>query len=182
MLVRNFPSNADIGSPDADASNDEIILEEENFVRLSAQGLTNVSWEPAEIFDNPTAIDVTAFPNQPSTTITVTGTDDNNCTVASQLTLTLDNLRPKRTFSPNGDGMNDCWEILNSSQPNTQGCKIYVFDAKGRNIKVADAPFENNCVWDGNSNGSPVPEGVYYFVLKCDDSQMSKSGSILLAR
>ena len=182
VLVRNFASNADITSPDFDASTDLITLEEDNFARLTASGLTNVSWEPADIFDNPSAIDVTAFPDQPSTTIIVTGTDENNCTVSTQLTLTLDNLRPKRTFSPNGDGMNDCWEILNSSQPNTEGCKVYVFDSRGRNIRVADAPFENNCVWDGNFNGSPVPEGVYYFVLKCDDSQMSKSGSILLAR
>lgn len=185
VKVRNFPSNADISSPDADASLDLITLEEDNFVRLSAVGLTNVSWEPADIFDNANAIDVTVFPNQPSTTITVTGTDDSNCTVSTELTLTLDNLRPKRTFSPNGDGVNDCWEILNSSQPNTEGCKIYIFDARGREIRVADAPFANNCVWDGNSNGSPVPEGVYYFVLKCDNSQgsqMSKSGSILLAR
>ncbi|MEP1033902.1 FG-GAP-like repeat-containing protein [Ekhidna sp.] len=182
VKVRNFPSNADISSPDVDASSDLITLEDDNFVRLSADGLTNVNWEPVDIFDNPTAIDVTAFPDQPSTTIIVTGTDDNNCTVSSQLTLTLDNLRPKRTFSPNGDGLNDCWEILNSSQPNTEGCKIYVFDARGKNIKVADAPFTNNCVWDGNFNGSPVPEGVYYYVLKCNDNQMSKSGSILLAR
>lgn len=182
VLVKNFPSNADISSPDFDVSTDEITLEEDNFIRLSASDLTSVTWEPADIFDNANAIDVTAFPDQPSTTIIVTGTDGNNCTVSTQLTLNLDNLRPKRTFSPNGDGLNDCWEILNSSQPNTEGCKIYVFDARGRNIKEADAPFENNCVWDGNSNGSPVPEGVYYFVLKCDDSQLSKSGSILLAR
>ncbi|MEP1603424.1 FG-GAP-like repeat-containing protein [Ekhidna sp.] len=182
VKILNFPSAADITSPDADASSDLIILDEDNFIRLSAEGLTNVTWTPEDIFDNANAIDVTAFPDQPSTVITVTGTDVNNCTVSSQLTLELDNLRPKRTFSPNGDGLNDCWEILNSSQPSTQGCKIFIFDARGREIKVADAPFNNNCVWDGNFNGSPVPEGVYYFVFKCDDSQMSKSGSILLAR
>lgn len=189
VKVRNFPTDVDISSPDADASTDEITLDEENFIRLTAEGVTNVSWssdvqpEPTSIFDDPGAIDVTVFPNQPTTVITLTGTDDNNCTVSSQITLLLDNLRPKRTFSPNGDGTNDCWEILNSSQPNTAGCKVYVFDSRGRNIKVADAPFENNCVWDGNSNGSPVPEGVYYFVFKCDNnSQMNKTGSILLAR
>lgn len=188
VMIRNFPTDVDISSPDGDASADEITLEEENFIRLSAVGVSNVSWssdilpEPTSIFDNPSAIDVTVFPNQPTTVITLTGTDDNNCTVSSQITLLLDNLRPKRTFSPNGDGTNDCWEILNSSQPNTNGCKVYIFDSRGRNIKVADAPFENNCVWDGNFNGSPVPEGVYYFVFKCDDSQMNKTGSILLAK
>lgn len=187
VMVRNFPSDVDISSPDQDASSDEITLDEANFIRLSADNVTAVSWssdapDPEAIFDDPIAIDVTVFPNQPRTTITVTGTDDNGCTVSSQVIIILDNLRPKKTFSPNGDAINDCWEILNSSQPNTQGCKVYIFDSRGRNIKVADAPFANNCVWDGNSNGSPVPEGVYYFVLKCSDDQMSKSGSILLAR
>ena len=125
---------------------------------------------------------VTVFPNQPSTIVTLFGTDDNGCAVSSQIEIILDNLRPKRTFSPNGDGLNDCWEILNSSQDNTVGCKVYVFDARGRNIFVGDAPFENNCVWDGNFNGTIVPEGIYYFVLKCDNDLTSKSGSILLAR
>ncbi|MEO9870511.1 FG-GAP-like repeat-containing protein [Ekhidna sp.] len=182
IRIRNFPSDIDISSPGIDASTDIVTLEEDNFISLMADNVSGVTWEPSEIFDNPTQVSTLAFPNQPSTTITLTGTDSNGCTVSTQLELILDNLRPKKTFSPNGDGINDCWEILNSSQDNTLGCKIYIFDARGKNIRVADAPFVDNCVWDGNSSSSPVPEGVYYFVFKCNDTQMNKSGSILLAR
>lgn len=182
VLVINFPTDIDISSPDFDASTDVITLEEDNFVSLTAENVTNPVWRPNEIMNDSTAAMVRVFPNQPSTTITLIGTDGNGCTVASTIEIILDNIRPKRTFSPNGDGLNDCWEILNSSQTNTAGCKAYVFDSRGRNIFVGDAPFTNNCVWDGNFNGTPVPEGVYYFVFKCDDDNMSKTGSILLAR
>ncbi|WP_436516175.1 FG-GAP-like repeat-containing protein [Ekhidna sp. To15] len=191
ILVRNFPSNVDIELSDF-STPDIITLEEENFVNLNALNLdiSTVRWRPNDIMSDSTAQTVTVNPNQPSTIITLLGVDASGCNVSTQVEIVLDNIRPKRTFSPNGDLMNDCWEILNTLPTNiadpandpVAGCKVYIFDSKGRNIKVADAPFDNNCVWDGNSNGSPVPEGIYYFVFKCPDDQMSKSGSILLAR
>ncbi|MEO1256397.1 MAG: gliding motility-associated C-terminal domain-containing protein, partial [Bacteroidota bacterium] len=181
IRIRNFPSDADIQLSDGSAS-DDVTLEEDNFISLTAQNVTNPRWRPNEIMSDSTNLTVTVFPNQPSTIVTLIGTDENGCTVSSQIEVILDNLRPKRTFSPNGDGLNDCWEILNSSQENTVGCKVTVFDARGRNIFEGEAPFENNCVWDGNFNNSPVLEGIYYFVLKCDNNLSGKSGSILLAR
>ncbi|MEQ8906161.1 FG-GAP-like repeat-containing protein [Ekhidna sp.] len=188
IKVVNYPSTLDIAISD-NTTPDVVTLDEANFVNLSAinrdgsmPNITNPRWRPNDIMSDSTSISVTVFPNQPSTIVTLIGTDEDGCAVSSEIEIILNNLRPKRTFSPNGDGMNDCWEILNSSQPNTEDCKVYIFDSRGRNIKVADAPFVDNCVWDGNSGGSPVPEGIYYFVFKCSDSQMSKSGSILLAR
>jgi len=183
IKIVNFPTDAEISLSDG-SSPDQVTLEEDNFVPLSTN-LTSVSWEPEDIIDNPTATSVTVFPAQPTTAVTVTGTDDNGCLVSTDIEIILNNLRPKKTFSPNGDGINDCWEILNSSQPNTEGCKIFVFDARGRNILEDDAPFADNCVWDGNSGSTPVPEGVYYFIFNCDDNANgieSKTGSILLAR
>lgn len=191
ILVRNFPSNVDIELDDF-TTPDIVTLAEENFVNLNAVDLdvSTIRWRPNDIMSDSTSQSVTVFPNQPSTIVTLFGVDNNGCNVSSQIEIVLDNIRPKRTFSPNGDLMNDCWEILNTLPTNiadpsndpVAGCKVYIFDSKGRNIKVADAPFDNNCVWDGNSNGSPVPEGIYYFVFKCPNDQMSKSGSILLAR
>ncbi len=52
----------------------------------------------------------------------------------------------------------------------------------GANILVEDSPFANDEVWDGNFKNNPAPEGVYYFVLKCDDSAQNQTGAILLAR
>ena len=182
VLIKNFESDVDIISSEYDLSNDTVTLEEENFIALTAANLlSDIAWTPASLINDTTLTTITVFPSTSRTVVTLSGTDANGCSVATQLVIDLDNIRPRRTFSPNGDGQGfDCWEILNTSELN--GCTVYVFDSRGKNILVEDSPFENNCVWDGNYNGAQVPEGLYYFVLKCDDSNLSTSGSILLAR
>jgi gliding motility-associated-like protein len=191
VKIRNFANTLSIEpTPSSLLTGDTLVngitypmisLESENFVVLNATGGSSFTWEPSTNFEDPTSNQVTFHPSQPLTLVTVTGVDNNNCDQTFTTAVYLDNIRPRRTFSPNGDGLGfDCWEILNTSS--IEGCKVYIFDSRGKNILVADSPFANNCVWDGNYNGSPVPEGVYYFVLKCADSGINKSGSILLAR
>lgn len=182
VRILNFPTTADISSPDFDiVTNDSVTLEEASSIQLAAENVvSDFQWTPVTIVDNPTSSSVTVFPSTSTTVVTLTGTDANNCQVASAVTIILDNIRPRKTFSPNGDGTNDFWEILNTDV--LVGCEIFIFDSRGRNLKVATSPFPNNQVWDGTSGGNQVPEGLYYFVLKCDDSNLSQSGSILLAR
>ncbi|MDE0472068.1 MAG: T9SS type B sorting domain-containing protein, partial [Ekhidna sp.] len=187
ILIRNFPTSADIGSPDFESilNTDSATLEDGISIDLEALNfVSDLSWEPAVQIDNPTAASVSFFPKNPTSTVTLTGIDEKGCLISSRVIVILDNIRPKRTFSPNGDGENDCWEILNIGDlGETLGCKIYVFDARGRNEVPVITQFDNgNCVWDGTSSGSPVPEGIYYFVLKCSEDAFSRSGSILLAR
>ena len=165
-----------------------IELTDANFVELNASGGSDYTWTTGagspDNFDNPNEATTTFFPSQPLTLVTLSGTDGNNCDETFTIAVFLDNFRPRKTFSPNGDGMNDCWEILNIGQLGTDaGCKVYVFDSRGRTILTKET-FQagDNCVWDGNFNNSPVPEGVYYFVMKCENSNSTKSGSILLAR
>lgn len=187
LTVTNFGSTVDISTQDGfDISNDSVTLENEFFINLQVDNLvSDVQWSPAEIIDNPTSNIVRVFPDQQEVLVTVTGTDTNNCTVSSQVVIQIDIVRPKKTFSPNGDLKNDCWEVYNISSPQFN-CQAYIFDSRGRNILVS-SEFDENCVWDGNFNGSPVPEGVYYYVIKCTSNDpngedISKSGSILLAR
>ena len=188
IRIRNFPSDLDISSTDFTSilEFDSALLEDATSINLSADNaVSDISWGPdPEQFSNPTDANTIFFPQNPTSTVTLTATDNNGCTVSTEVKIVLDNIRPKRTFSPNGDGMNDCWEILNIGDlGESAGCKVYVFDSRGRKISTKEEFTEgDNCVWDGNFNNSPVPEGVYYFVMKCDDSGFSKSGSILLAR
>lgn len=186
VKVRNFPSNADISSPDFPEllTTDQARLEDDISINLLAENVvSNISWEPADNMSDPTAANVTFFPQGSSTIVTLSGLDADGCQVASEVTIELDNLRPRKVFSPNGDGLNDCWEILNiGDQGVANGCTVYIFDARGRNILVQNTFDQMNCVWNGTSSGGQVPEGVYYFVLKCDSDDLSKTGSILLAR
>lgn len=54
-----------------------------------------------------------------------------------------------------------------------------IYDKQGNKILEAK-PYNND--WDGQINGRPVPDGVYYYVIRCDDTGIVKSGSITLLR
>lgn len=150
-------------------------------IQLVATNGSNYSWEPAAIFDDPTAANVTVFPKAVSTQITLSGDDTNNCETTAELLLVNENVVGRNSFSPNGDGVGfECWEILNATTLN--GCEILIFDKRGRNILKLSAPFDSDCIWDGSTQGSPAPSGIYYYVLKCDESDFNRSGNILLAR
>lgn len=181
--ISNF-SNAgvQIGSPSLDIVGGVITIPAmTNAVNLVATGGSDYRWRPNEIFSDSTSSNVEVFPRTATTEVTLSGIDTNGCAETDMVTLQNDNLVARTGFSPNGDGLGfECWEILNSSS--ITGCSVFIFDNRGRNILVADSPFQDDCVWDGNINGSPAPVGIYYYVLKCEESQLNVSGSIVLAR
>ncbi len=65
-------------------------------------------------------------------------------------------------FSPNGDGINDLFEIKGS-----ENCFInlsfIIFNRWGEEIFTTKQPFTE--YWDGTFNGRPAPQGVYSFTF-----------------
>ncbi len=153
-------------------------------ISLKAQNGSSYNWEPSEILDNTTSETVTAYPRERYTTISLTGPDAvNGCETTATLVIETPGVIARKTFSPNGDGLGyDCWEILNTNS--LEGCTVYIVDQRGAYVFKGSSPFQDNCVWNGNlNNGSTqVPEGIYYFIMKCDNSRYNMTGSILLAR
>jgi gliding motility-associated-like protein len=119
-------------------------------------------------------------PSDPIIIVTVSAQTTEGCNETTEIVIISGSLTPRKSFSPNGDGLNDWWTINNSRV--LQGCTVYIFDSRGATIFEATSPFADDQVWDGNYNGKPAPEGVYYFVMKCDDSSENQTGAILLAR
>ena len=80
-------------------------------------------------------------------------------------------------FSPNGDGINDVWNIryLNSYI----GASVKVFDRYGKMI------FESigyNTPWDGKKAGKELPVGVYYYIIDPKNGRKAMSGSVTILR
>ncbi len=73
--------------------------------------------------------------------------------------LELENLKIPNTFTPNGDGVNDQWEIPGFTVG--QKCKLKIFGRNGLMV------FASNLYqpWDGTFNGKPLPVGTYYFIV-----------------
>jgi len=62
-------------------------------------------------------------------------------------------------FSPNGDGQNDTWTIINSDLL-TQPATIYIFDRSGKLLKQI---VPGGIGWDGTYNGRQMPSSSYWF-------------------
>ncbi|GHM98511.1 hypothetical protein WSM22_00010 [Cytophagales bacterium WSM2-2] len=134
--------------------------------------LTSFLWRPnsANLTDSLIANPV-ASPKF-STTYTILGKDANGCKGSATVDLTvipdktLNGLIPDKFFSPNADGINDVWKVENAPVANT--CGVAIYDERG--LKIFEAkPYLND--WNGTSSqGKVLPAGVYYYVIKCDDS------------
>lgn len=96
-----------------------------------------------------------------------------------EIMVTPESTAAMKLFSPNNDGIADFW-VLNPDAEQIDECELIIFDGQGREVFQAN-PYENN--WDGTRNGSNVPQGVYYYVLRCSGSSSNTgSGSITLIR
>lgn len=84
-------------------------------------------------------------------------------------------------FTPNGDGINDHWTPIWSTEPETE-FSFTVYDRWGRMITTGD----RRSGWDGRLNGSDAPNGIYTYRLSASDrskgSHTDKYGSFTLLR
>ncbi len=80
-------------------------------------------------------------------------------------------------FSPNGDGINDTWEIpILKNYPN---CSVEVYNRYGQ-LVFKSIGYNKN--WDGNYNNQLLPTGTYYYIIKTSPGANILSGSVLIIR
>lgn len=92
--------------------------------------------------------------------------------------IVLNQINIPTSFSPNGDGVNDNWNIGNIL--NYPGSKISVYNRYGTPMYQNTS---NLAAWDGTHKGNMVPVGVYYYVIELKDKYNSVyNGSITVLR
>ena len=138
-----------------------------------------VLWVPASGLDDPTSTTPNASPSETTVyTITVT---DGNCTATDEaVVVVIQPLTPPNTFTPNGDGFNDFWEIERIDEfPNAQ---VTIYDRWGQKVFTSTG---YNTPWDGTNRGLSLPVATYYWVIRLDqtdkDSRVA-SGSITIIK
>jgi gliding motility-associated-like protein len=109
---------------------------------------------------------------------TLTVTDSRGCTTQDEIAIKVSpTIKVPNVFTPNGDGINDNWEI--------QGLVAYanatvdVFDRAGQSIYHS---IGYNKTWDGTINGKTLPSGTYYYVINTKHNDVVLSGPVTIIR
>ncbi len=95
------------------------------------------------------------FKNVPAGTHVITVFDEFGCGSISEEVLILDY---PRFFTPNGDGINDLWDI--SAFSSLSNLEIRIFDKYGKLLKILN---QREFGWDGAFNGNAMPANDYWF-------------------
>jgi len=111
--------------------------------------------------------------------ITVSGyasTDYTITPVAGILTV-IGPIAIPNTFTPNGDGINDTWNIKYLDSYTT--CTVQIFNRYGENVFSS---IGYGTPWDGTYKGAKLPTGTYYYVINLKNDTKLLSGFIAIIR
>ena len=146
---------------------------------LNGSGTFYPEWIQGDFIDNPNDWKPTARPAE-SGAYVLQAINDYGCLNLDTVFVTVDReyvLDPTNLFSPNGDGNNDSWIVRNISA--YEDCEVVIYNRWGQEV-YRSLPYAND--WDGSYNGQNLPEGAYYYTIKCKDSVKVYTGDISLIR
>lgn len=135
--------------------------------QISDIDIQSLSWTPVGISNGSAPF---WFKPNETTTITVTVTDVQGCIYSDDKTITIfveQHFYVPNTFSPNGDGFNDLFQVFVSANAiDIKSMEIY--DRWGnqvfRSIDLVSP------VWNGTFDGKPLQQGVYVVKLAYEDA------------
>lgn len=172
-----YDLNADWYSQGNEDREPDILFDGETLVLTAGDNFPNLSWT-GEALNSSSGTPVTADPEGINETFTYTVTSEiDGCIYVDQVEVRIfPAVVPYNTFTPNGDGINDTWEIANINQwPNAQ---IVVYSRWGQKVFQA-TNYDND--WDGDG----LPTATYYYVIELNPIEFNTdpyTGSVTIIR
>jgi gliding motility-associated-like protein len=134
-------------------------------------------WSPDVDIDNDTLKNPT-ITGDVDRTYMLTVTDKRGCTSSGQTFIKVSpHISVTNTFTPNGDGINDVWEITGLTA--YVNAKVEIFNRYGQLVfRAIGYPKP----WDGTYGGKALPTGVYYYVINLNVNDLVLSGYVTIVR
>ncbi len=149
----------------ATATPDTVIYLENSRIFAGGDPAVTYRWRPFDYLDNAFASSSNVVAIEQTTTYELTATSDSGCTDVDSVTVYV--IQPDQTFtlptafSPNGDGVNDIYRVLNPGQ-----WDITIFQVYNRwGELVYDIESDDPIGWDGTYKGQPQPIATYTYYV-----------------
>jgi gliding motility-associated-like protein len=166
--------------PVANAGPDKKITEGQTVLLNGTAGgdTSSYFWTPPQFISNTTILTPLVNPaNDITYTLHVLSGDGCGTATDDVFVRVFKKIEVPNAFSPNGDGINDVWninELVTYPESETQVFNRYgqlVFQSKGYSKP-----------WDGRYNGKPLPVGTYYYTIDRKNDFPVLSGWIMIIR
>ncbi len=151
-------------------------------VQLEATGAEFYSWEPPLYLDNPGIANPVASPTE-DIVYTITGASHVLCSSKDSVRIRIDyrdHIMVPSAFSPNGDGKNDVFKVVNMTFQ--QLVEFRVFNRWGEEVYAAAG---GKAAWDGTWNGEQQEVGTYHYIIRVaypDGYYETYQGDVTLVR
>ena len=94
--------------------------------------------------------------------------DTNGCGIVEQ---DISVLAIPKFFTPNGDGINETWQIIGISSEIYAKSRVYILDRYGKFLAGVNP---KGLGWDGYYNGRKLPATDYWYVISLEDGRTVK--------
>lgn len=144
--------------------------------KVAGDSLT-YKWSPSTGVSDPDILNP-SFSPKVNTTYTLTVTTKGGCSGIAQVAISvLKTPIIPSAFTPNGDGINDTWEIKYiDSYPNAT---VDVYDRNGARVFTSVG---YAVPWDGKIGGKQLPFGVYYYVINTKSGRSAMAGNVTIIK
>lgn len=159
----------------------DTIITEGSSVQLQVTGgpFDAYRWEPSGGLDNSTIPDPLATPVA-TTRYFVFGTTEYGCEeMDSVLIRVIADIKVYNVFSPNGDGVNDYFEIEYSERFPDMLVEVY---SRWGDQLYSSVGYDDSKRWDGTARGKDVPVGTYYYVIIPKSGAEPITGNVTIIR
>lgn len=119
--------------------------------------IDNIVYQDANIFNNVTPGIFTIYVR-----------DKNNCGISEKL---ISVVGFPKFFTPNGDNINDTWQIFGLDSEFQSNSTVSIFNRLGNLITQFGTESRG---WDGTSNNKRLPESDYWFSVSLEDGRIFK--------
>lgn len=152
-------------------------------IHLNADGAYYFSWVPSLYLDNPNIKDPISTPTEPVIYTVVAMNQYGSCrdTAYVKINLTYDDEFVPTAFTPNGDGKNDVFRVINM-RAEQKLLEFRVYDRWGQKVFETDDVTKG---WDGTYNGQAMDAGVFQYIIRIalpDGTQRVHKGDVTLLR
>jgi gliding motility-associated-like protein len=163
ITVKDYPNAAFTVNP---VENKPVEIHEANFTFVNTtSGATSYKWDFGDNTFSTTANAAHQYQLPGNYIVTLHATNDIGCedTAVRQFMMVIPDkvLVIPNVFSPNGDGVNDNWDI--AGLRGVTICTVEIFNRWGQQVYNSHG---YSVPWDGTWKGKPLPIGTFYYVIK----------------